>query len=204
MTDERAPGPGGTPAETLFNIARGAKAAALLLFFLPWMAVSCEGTKIMSATGAGMATGNVRVTMPNIPGLPDIGGQIANSARPDLLIAAAAVLILLGLAATFLLRRRRQAALVGMVTSLVAAVLIGYEVLVRIKGLLQEQLGEVRGAVPAAGNPLDGMVGQQIERTAQAMTVDPQIGFWLTLIALVAAAVLFKIVHGRPDRAGAP
>ena len=42
-------------------VSRIAKVLALLLFFLPWMAVSCNGTPLIEASGYQLATGNPSV-----------------------------------------------------------------------------------------------------------------------------------------------
>ena len=110
--------------------------------------------------------------------------SFSEAMRPDVLVIVAAVLIVAGLVLTLVLGRR-AATLAGMVTSVSALVLIAFEVLVRIKGGAEAQLDKGGALV------------------AQAFSVDAAFGFWLTVIALAAAAVLFKIVHGR-RRAPAP
>ena len=61
-TDQDPAGPtGGLP---LFNLARGAKGAALLLFLLPWVTVSCAGQDLVSMSGMDLATGTVTVRNP--------------------------------------------------------------------------------------------------------------------------------------------
>jgi lysylphosphatidylglycerol synthetase-like protein (DUF2156 family) len=186
------------------NAGRAAKAAALLCFLLPWVTVSCAGRPLARMTGAGMATGKVEsvADAPPIPGAgPNPLANLGESSRPDLLIAAAAVLILVGLVATFLLPRPR-AAVAGMIGAVAAAALIGYEVLVRLPGALESRMSEATKEAPAATNDFERAMQQQLEQIGQAISIDPQIGFWLTMAALVAAAVLFKVVHGRRERSG--
>ena len=202
MTDDHAPAPeraDESSTRNLMNAARGAKAAALLCFLFPWVTVSCAGRPLARMTGAGMATGKVE-TVANAPSLPGAGANplstLTESARPDLLIVAAAVLIVAGLAATFLLPRPR-AAVAGLIGAVSAAVLIGFEILIRLPRALQSQLGEGTKAGPAPSNDFERMMQQQLEQIGQSISIDPQIGFWLTMAALIAAAVLFKVVHGR-------
>lgn len=196
---------GGTPTGTLMNLGRGAKALALLFFLLPWVTVSCAGQPLVRMTGVGMATGRVELAggqggIAGIPGMTQGANPLtsfASSARPDLLILAGAVLIVLGLVATFVLARRAAAA-AGMASAVAAAVLIGYEVLIRIPGAVSTQARQ--GSAAAARPPtseFEKSLQQQVENMAQSISATPQIGFWLTMLALVAAAVLFKVVHGR-------
>jgi hypothetical protein len=85
----------------LFNLARGAKAIALLLFLVPWVTVSCGGTEV-SMTGYELATGTT--------GGSSGGGAATPGTRDaDFWVIAAAALILAGLALTFVLPRARPA-----------------------------------------------------------------------------------------------
>ena len=210
MTDERTPGAepppspaptpppatGGTSTGTLMNIARGAKGLALLFFLLPWVTVSCAGQPFMRISGLNLATGS----MPAPTGLPQgMGGAAAApSGSPDIFVLAAAVLIVLSLVATFVLARR-TGALAAMAGCAVALALIVFTVFVRIKGEVTGRVGESSTATAPTG--ADGefarQAQQQAEQMAQAITVDPAAGFWLTALALVAAIVLNKMVHGR-------
>lgn len=195
MTDDGSPNArsasGGTPPGTLMNLARGAKGIALLFFLLPWVTFSCNGAPLATMTGVDMAVG--RITLPASLPFPGAGAasdileRISESARPDLLILLAGLLIVAGLVVSFLLARRPAAA-VAMATSLAACVLIAFDVFVRLKEVVEAQTRQGRS------------VPQQMEQMFQ-ISVDPQVGFWLTLIALIAAAVLFKMVHGRRDTA---
>lgn len=207
MTDDRdavtPPQAGtGTDTGTLMNIARGAKGIALLCFLLPWVTVSCAGQPLAQMSGIGMATGKINV-LADQGALSGLGQPQANpltnfasTARPDLLILAAAILIVAGLVLSFVLARR-SAAIAGMATAVAAAVLIGFEVLIRIPGAVAGQARQGAPAGGAATSEFERSMQQQMEHIAQSISATPQIGFWLTLLALIAAAILFKIVHGR-------
>jgi hypothetical protein len=202
-----------TPAATtstsnLMNFARGAKGLALLCFLLPWVTVSCAGQTLVSITGANLATGSIPA-----PGGPaaQMGGGAPNAAAqtgshsPNILVLLAAILIVAALVVTFVMPRRR-AALLAMIGSGVAAVLIAFTVLVSIKGAVDNQIRESNGgaATPPAGGggELDAQMRQSMEQMTQAISVDPALGFWLTILALIAAVVINKMIHGREGAAG--
>jgi lysylphosphatidylglycerol synthetase-like protein (DUF2156 family) len=191
---------GGSDTGTLYNIARGAKAAALLFFVLPFVTVSCAGTTIGQITGMQLATGTVGPIGQNMPGAPT--GAAAQNSSVDVFALAAALLILAGLAVTFVLARRR-ASMVAMIFAGLAAVLIAFDVLVRIKSAIGDRLRDSAGAGGGAAPTTDaqGQMQQQFQQQAdqvlQQISVNPAIGFWLCMIALIAAIVLFNIVRNR-------
>ncbi len=168
---------GGLP---LFNLARGAKGIALLLFLLPWVTISCQGQELASFSGYNLATGSVSVANPmtGAAETPPGGGE------RDIPVIAAALLILLSLAATFVLKRG-QAALIAAGGAAAAALLISYTVLVRVPASMRESAAAEGGA---------GMNQQEL---ADMISVDVQIGFWLTLAALIAAVALNWLSRGR-------
>ncbi|HEX8192409.1 MAG TPA: hypothetical protein VF552_05865 [Allosphingosinicella sp.] len=188
----------------LLNFARGAKGIALLCFLLPWVTVSCAGQPLVRMTGLGLATGDVDL----VAGRGLLGGAMgggenpaasfARSTQPDILVIVAAVLIVAGLALTFL-KPLRTGVAAAMAAAVAAAVLIAFDVLVRIKGGAEARLAEGMNK-QGPGAPQAGGFDKELSQIAEAITVDPQIGFWLTLAALVAAAVLLKVVHGRRRR----
>lgn len=177
---------GGTPPAAsggglpLFNLARGAKGVALLLFLLPWVTISCAGQELATLSGMDLATGSVTVANPMTGATETPPG----AGERDIPVIAAALLILLSLAATFVLKRG-QAALVAAGGAAVAAVLISYTVLVRVPARMRES---------AAAEGAAGMNQQEI---ANMISVDVAIGFWLTLAALIAAVALNWLSKGR-------
>ncbi|HEY0013941.1 MAG TPA: hypothetical protein VGB79_13955 [Allosphingosinicella sp.] len=201
MTEDRHQGH--DDSGKLLNLARGAKAAALLCFLLPWVTVSCSGRPVLSVSGADLARGHVG-EIENVP-LPAWMGDpleaVRRHAEPDWLIAIAALLIVLGLAATFL-RPRARGAFVGAGAAAAAAVLIAYDVLVRLPALAAAVRERVSAETSGGGG--SGIERILLKEVASMADVSgrPGIGLGLTLAALIAAAVLLKIVHGR--RRGAP
>jgi hypothetical protein len=203
-----APSAAGAPVSTLLNLARGAKGIALLCFLLPWVTVSCAGREFQSVTGLQLATGSAPPIAANgIPGAGPATGSAAESFSPEIAVIAAALLIVAGLAATFLLPRRR-AALAGMVSAAVAAALLVFEMFVVVMGAADAEI-RARSAGPTTGGGGLGAefrreVRRQLEPFTEAISVDPAIGFWLTLIALIAAFVLLGLVLNRPARTSGP
>jgi len=207
MADDNDPGAtgtagGGTNSDTLFNIARGAKAIALLCFVLPFVTVSCAGQPLARITGVQLATGSVPPIGQNAPGAPAGGGAAANQSYSlDFFALGAAVLIIAGLVVTFMMVRRR-AALLAMAFSAVAAVLLVFDVFVRIKGAAEDQ---IRSGAAGGGNAnptgpgaeFERQMQQQMEQMVQQISVDPAIGFWLCIVALIAAIVLNNMVRSR-------
>src|SRR5687767_2913204 len=79
------------------TIAHGLKLAALLLFVLPWVTVSCAEHTLVSLSGMDLATGSVTVTNP----LTGEQASPAGSGKADVPVLIAALLILATLAAGF-------------------------------------------------------------------------------------------------------
>ncbi|MEA3041348.1 MAG: hypothetical protein QOC65_837 [Sphingomonadales bacterium] len=195
MADEHdvgAAGTSGTSSSTLFNIARGAKGIALLCFLLPWVTVSCGGRPFMQISGYHLASGQ----MPTPMGLPQgLGGQAsAPAGNPDIMVLLAALLIVAALVLTFVLARR-TAALLAIGGSVIAAALIVVTVFVRIKARVDSQAG-ASGATTTPPSTGNSSFDQQMQQMAQ-ISVDPAMGFWLCILALIAAVVLNAMVHSR-------
>jgi hypothetical protein len=167
--------------------------------------VSCAGTPLVRMSGVDMATGNVGPIANPAAGFP--GAQAGGASNPmanmgqgfeaDIFVIVAALLIVGGLVATFVLPRGR-AALVGMATAAAAAAIAAFDVLFRIRGTVSDSIREsaAKSGGSAAGSPTGDREMQQL---AQMISVDAGIGFWITILALIAAAVLFKMIHGRRD-----
>jgi hypothetical protein len=191
--------------KSLETFARAAKVAALLFFLLPWVAVSCSSvpgdnaaSQVVTvsdsdgsgtATGFGLATGTAKITVRSATkALPSPPGP-----RPAVL--AAILLILLSLAATFA-RRGRIAAVAG---SAAAVGLLGYTIFFEIRWLTRDWLlawaGSEFPAQPWLRDPREMM---------EAIQVRPQIGFWLTIAALLVAIVLDALALKRAPSPAAP
>ena len=201
MADEdnvAAAGTAGTSTSTLFNIARGAKGVALLCFFLPFVTISCAGQPLAKITGVQLASGNVPPIGQNgMPGAPSSGASTAANYGVDIFALVAAILIVAALVLTFVLARRK-AALLAMALSAVAAVVLVFDVFVRIKGAATEQLRQgmdSSGAAAPSGGGAD--FERQMQQMVNSISVDPAIGFWLCILALVAAIVINNMVRSR-------
>lgn len=187
----------GTPTSTLFNIARGAKGIALLCFLLPFVTISCAGQPLAKITGVQLATGSIQPIGQNgMPGAPSGGASTATDYGVDIFALVAAILIAAALVLTFVLARRR-AALLAMVLSAVAAVILVFDVFVRIKGAATSQLREGMGTGGAAPSGGGADFDRQMQQMANSISVDPAIGFWLCILALIAAIVINNMVRTR-------
>lgn len=195
------PGPAGaapppaTPAPArgggsgLFNLARGAKGIALLLFFLPWITVSCAGTELASMSGYELATGSFSVRNPMTG---EVQAPPADQ-RGDIWAMAAAGAIVAAIAVTFVLPRA-IAALIAAAGALSAVGMIGYTVLVRLPGEMRAS-PMVRGASGADASVADAPMNAQ--QLAELIKVEPTTGFWAVLAVLIAAAVLNVMARSR-------
>jgi hypothetical protein len=177
----------------LFNLARGAKGVALLLFLIPWVTVSCGGTEFASMSGLDLATGSIDVRNPMTGQTESPPAGSGGGRGSDMWIIAAAGLILAGLVLTFVLPRA-IAALIAAAGSIGAAGLIGYTVLARLPAELREQPMTPPGGA-GGGSPAD--LGMNAQQMAELIKVEPQLGFWLVMAALIAAAVLNVMARSR-------
>lgn len=159
---------------SLGNLARIAKVLALLLFVLPWVTISCAEQPLVSMTGVDLATGHVMMHNPMTGATESPPGQSGG----DIWVILAAVLIIAGLAASFLLKGRKGL-IANMAGAGAAAAALAYTVLVRIPSTAHS--GSAGPAAPGGPSP---------EQIAQMIHVEVEIGFWLTLLALIAAIVL--------------
>jgi len=161
---------------SMANLARIAKVIALLLFVLPWVTISCAEQPLITMSGVDLATGHVMMHNPMTGATESPPGAQGG----DIWVILAALLIVAGLAATFVLKGRKGL-IADMAGAGLAALALAYTVLVRIPGAAHS------GAAGPAG-PV-GAGGPSPEQIAQMIHINVQIGFWLTLLALVAAIV---------------
>lgn len=191
------------------NLARAAKILALLLFLLPWVTISCSpqalsqgggpdaaamagagDVTIARATGTQLAMGTVVATNPN----PSASPPPNPFDRPNYAIMGGALLIMLSLAATFLLKGSRGAIAAAGGCALAAAALC-YAMLVQVPAAVRASFAGGGGG--AGASPLDPL------ELARLIQVKVEIGFWLTIAALVAAVVL-NLLGMRGAAAAAP
>jgi hypothetical protein len=181
-------------AASLRQFGRIAKTVALLAFLLPWVTVSCAGQQIASVSGLGLATGVVTVRNPMTGELT----RHAGSANWTVLLAALA--IALALLVSFV-RAGRAGTLSGLALSGFGALLSVYAVLVDIPHQLMAGVRQQQDGGGGLGS--SGDVGASFARSIEhAFRVDAAIGFWITLLALVAACVLDWLLHRRSADGG--
>jgi len=200
------------------NLARAAKVLALLLFLLPWVTVSCspaamdraasasgspQGSRMPSTadvplakgTGLQLATGSVGLVTDAFPQREN--GPPPPDLKAELGVIVGAVLILLALAASFLLKggMGAVAAIGGCVLAVVA---LCYSIFMHVPQMARE-------AFAASGNtPGGGSGGPSSAQLAEIIQVRAEIGFWLTILALVAAIVLNFMAMRKPSAVAAP
>ncbi len=168
--------------------ARIAKVLALLLFLLPWVAVSCNGQPLIEATGYQLATGAPEVA--DIP-VPKEKLEAAWWA------IAGAVVIALGLVGSFALKGVKNAGRAVLVSSVLAIALLG--------GGMGQMVGQMRGAIEKetgkpdkGGSEMEALERQLSQMMGQAIRVEIKNGFWLTLVFLAAAGACGVATQGPP------
>jgi hypothetical protein len=151
------------------KIARVAKSVALLGFLLPWALVSCQGQPVAKANGLSLALGHLTVA-----------GN-AQSTPVDWWIVLAALAIVAGLVISFRSEPERERAKWIIGTSAAAAIMCWLSITAVDSGV--KKMGGARGMEGAA---------------LQTLKVEPQIGFWLTMLSLaVSGGVAFMVFQGR-------
>jgi hypothetical protein len=153
------------------------KAVALLAFLLPWMTVSCSGTKVAEADGWELAIGRIRPVISAAADRPQ-------TAHLNYYLAAAVALIAIGLILSLM---RRRLAVAVLATSLGALALVW-------AGTSQYSSARLAAAASKSGRDMN------MESIAASMIrVDWQIGYWVALIALAVAAALAFLAIRDPD-----
>jgi hypothetical protein len=187
--------------DRLLAYARGAKVLALLAFLLPWVTVSCAGRQLYSATGTQLATGAIPIERLRAPGAPAPTETAQAASTLDPFVLGAALLIIVGLIASFVIARRRTAGITGLVTSAVAAGVIAYDILIRIRGEAMARIREGSGlpGPDAPQLPFQNRMEEQAQRLSELIVVEAGSGFWLTMFGLVAAVIVnWMILSERP------
>lgn len=178
---------GGLP---FFNLGRGAKGLALVMFFLPWVTVSCAGQELITMSGYDLATGTLSMRNPMTGAVESPPGSTQGG---DLPVLIAAILIVASLVVTFVLKRR-LAALVAMAGCALAAAAISYTVFVKVPN--STNTGPMAPGGGAGGGDAAAM-GMNEQQLAEMIQINYGIGLWLTLAALVAAIVLNFLARSR-------
>jgi hypothetical protein len=192
------PGTATTPAappsfdeRRLARFGQIARTIALLAFLLPWVTVSCAGQQVASVSGVRLATGVVTVRNPMSGALETHAG----SANWAVLLAAAA--IALALLVGFV-RAGRRGALTSLALCGAAAALSIYAVLIDIP----QQVGAAVQQRQAGGGSDFG--ASFADSVAHMIHIDAAIGFWIALLALIAAGGLDWLVQRRAPEPGSP
>lgn len=162
----------------MWSWVRIPKAIALLCFFLPWLTVSCSGQHLVRASGFQLASGTAQVLNPLNGNVQQQGGD------PNLWLLLALVVVAAGL--IFSMIGKRGMSRMTLATSLFALLLL-FAGMARYThdALLRD--ARTRGDAPFGNGDLSMMF--QVEWNG---------GFWLCVLALVAAAALsFLAYSGR-------
>lgn len=159
------------------------KTIALLAFVLPWLTVSCGSQQLLTASGMNLVTGRISVTNPMTNAVQ------TQSGTTNYWLAAAVVAILIGLAATFAVKRR--GALIVLITSIVAFALtwIGTDSITRnfAREIARQTARKPSGTANPFGTP-------DMDKMAALIRFDWQMGYWLTMFALLVAAIMAWLV----------
>ncbi len=148
------------------------KGIALLAFLLPWMTVSCSNQKLVEASGFGLAFGRVTAM--------GQASQASDGATLNYWLILALLAIAGGLVLLFI--KGREAAKLVLGTSVAALVLIFVGTYRYSKDAITAE---------AAKN---GSNGNMDQAALSMIQVNWEIGYWLALIALIAAAVMAWLV----------
>jgi len=158
------------------------KGLALVAFLLPWMTVSCSNQKIAEASGFGLAFGRITAM--------GQASSAADGAAVNLWLILAILAIAGGLFLLF--KRGRESAKLVLGTSVAALVLIFVGTWRYSKEAILAEAGK------SGGNG-------DMDRAALAMIqINWEIGYWIALLSLVAAAVMaWLVMSGKEEEAEA-
>ena len=158
------------------------KGIALLAFLLPWMTVSCSGQKLVEASGFGLAIGRVTAM--------GQASQAGDGASLNIWLILALLAIAGGLALLFL--KGRDAARLVLGTSVAAVALI-------FVGTWRYSTDAIMAEAAKSGS------NGNLDQAALAMIqVHWEIGYWLALLSLIAAAVMaWLVMSGKEGEAEA-
>lgn len=149
------------------------KGIALLAFLLPWMTVSCSGQTLVEASGFGLAFGRVSA-------MGQAARQTGDGVSLNFWLILALLAIAGGLALLFL--KGREAAKLVLGTSVAAVVLIFVGTWRYSKDAITAEAAK------------DGSNGNLDQAALAMIQVHWEIGYWLALLSLVAAAVMAWLV----------
>lgn len=167
------------------------KGIALVAFILPWMTVSCSGTKLISASGFGLAFGHYTAEVQT-----ERVATASSNAAMNLWLILALVAIVVGLIVS--LRAAGKAnALVVMASSAAGLALIWL-------GTARYDKSTILAEAARRGGRATGLeeFSNGVDRTAAALIrIDWHFGFYLAVAALVAATVMAWLSYSGRDAA---
>lgn len=164
------------------NLSRGAAILALLCFFTPWFAISCQQTEIVSATGLQLATGTV----------PEPAGGGGARDQSMAIWALLALLMLLGAAAVMIVYGSAKGRL------RIACGLCGGAALLLAGGMLLTVDSAKRELVSSRGAAPRNVDAAMRDLAAQGIRLEVKFGYWLTLLlASGASATAWFAATGR-------
>jgi hypothetical protein len=171
-------------------LGRVAKIAALLGFLLPWVTVSCSGNEILTATGLQLMTGD-----PQPAGaLEGMGGDDpAKDAEPAIAVIVACAVLAIGLAVSFLTKARVAAA--ALLVGGLGGAGVSYYAMQNMRTEMAREIGEAQNETPDTGGFLSERDTRQMtSAVANAIRVEEEEGYWLTVGASLIAALLGLMV----------
>jgi hypothetical protein len=174
-----------------FNtLARVAKLVALLAFALPWILVSCSGNEIAHGNGLELMTGHLQPSqqiadLQTQSGASDQAQRGLGKAGPEYILIAAFACIALGLVLSFVLKARGAA--MTMLATSVLAIALCFGAFAHITYAMNQAFEHQERKGEGGENALRRALGEQMQ---SSLRVEKQEGFWVTIIALVAAAIL--------------
>lgn len=169
-------------------VSRIAKVLALLLFFMPWLVVSCNGQPLMEASGWQLATGNPTVADTPLGEMPGQGDQ-----EGVWWVWAGGLAIILGLLVSFVLKPVVQKGRAILGAGIVAVALLG-------GGMAQTlaQLSAKKAEAMNGGSDMDEMAKGLASMMGNAIQIEIQACYWTVLCLLGLAIVAAYIAQARP------
>ena len=170
-----------------FNaLARLAKLVALLGFLLPWVVVSCSNTEILSATGLQLMTGDIHPA-----GFADAQQSGDDKPDPNPLVIALFVLIVVAVGASLVTKARVASAI--LLVGALGGVGLAFYTIEDMRAGFERQVEKRQhdSAARDSGGFLAPEQANQLQaQVAGMIRIEKQEGFWVTVIALAAAALM--------------
>jgi len=195
------------------NVARVAKVLAILMFLLPWLVVSCNGSPLAEASGLNLAIGKMEPAADSpLSGLME-AGKAADADQPSretaqvedsegvsnarLWVPGGAVLIVLALVLGFVLRPANRAAWGAFAGAAAALVVLGGGMAwttQAFKAEMKKEMAEQSQGASDFEREMSGLAASM----ANAIRLEVKPGYWLTLIFLgLGAGAALMAAQGR-------